>query len=298
MAAANWRVFFSRASQVFGGVLGGGPGVGEARGVVVADEGIFIAARGAPAAAPRGAVGEMPGQQKRVIGVRAGGDGAAERERAHGSGVRRLGTEFAIGRKIVPEKHGRVPPAAALPSAKMGDAGAGGIEHGEQEAAFERVVGGQCRAGHEKAGQPLGSLVIVDARVIGPGVAGGILDGPGDGDLGGRRAGVGDAVAQDGDRQAGFVGFVGNEGREGFERDFDRQGGIGEVDARQREFAGKGGRGEAREARRVICAQPAGAFEGRLDARFQHAGDGLAACRPAPRWRGRRRRARCLYRDG
>ena len=267
---------FLEGWQVFGGVFGGGPGVGEARGVVVADEGVFIAGRGAPAAAPRRAVGEMPGEKERVIGVGAGRDGAAERERAHGSGVLRLGTEFAIGGKVVPEEHGRVPPAAALPSAKVGDAGAGGIEHGDEEAAFERVVAGQFRAGHENAGQPFGRFVFVDARVLGLGAAGGVFNGPGDGDLGGRRAGVGDAVAQDGDWQAGLVGFVRDEGREGFKRDFDGQGGIGEVDARQREFAGEGCRGEAREAGRVVCAQPAGAFEGRLDARFEHAGDGLA----------------------
>src|ERR1017187_3031692 len=113
--------------EMCGRVFGSGPGIGKARGVVVAQEGIFIARGGTPAAAARSAIGEMPGKQERVIGVGGWRDGAAERERRHWSGGLRLGTELAVGGKVVPEKHGRVPPAAALPSAKMGNPGAGEI---------------------------------------------------------------------------------------------------------------------------------------------------------------------------
>ena len=55
-----------------------------------------------------------------------------------------------------------------------------------------------------------------------------------------------------------------------------RQRGIGEIDARQRELAGEGGAGETQEAGSVLGAESAGAFVGRLDARFEHARDGLA----------------------
>jgi hypothetical protein len=261
--------------EVRGGVFGGGPGVGEAGGVVVADEGVFVALGSVPAAAARRAIGEMPGEQEGEIGVRAGGDGAVEAERADGP-LGGLGAEFAIGGEIVPEEHGGVPPAVALPAAQVGDVGAGGVERGEREAALERIGGGEVGAGHEEAGERGGGAVFVDARVGGRRTAGGVLDGPGDGDLGGRRARVGDAIAQDGDGEAALVGLVGDEGGEGFERDADGEGGIGEIDAGQGELAGEGGGGEADQAGRVLGAESAGAFVGRLDARFQHAGDGLA----------------------
>ena len=53
--------------------------------------------------------------------------------------------------------------------------------------------------------------------------------------------------------------------------------GIGEIDAGEGELAGEGGGGEADEAGGVFGAESAGAFVGRLDARFEHAGDGLAS---------------------
>ena len=64
----------------------------------------------------------------------------------------------------------------------------------------------------------------------------GVVDGERDGDFGRERAGIGHAVAQDGDGEAGIVGIVRDEGREGFERDSDGQRAILEVDAGQREI--------------------------------------------------------------
>src|SRR5271155_5741206 len=101
---------------MFGGVFAGSPSVREASAIVVADEGVFIALLGVPSAAPRSAVREMPCEKERVIGVRSRREGSTKRQRAHWPRVLRLRPEFAIGRKIVPVKHGRVPPAAALPS--------------------------------------------------------------------------------------------------------------------------------------------------------------------------------------
>ena len=94
--------------------------------------------------------------------------------------------------------------------------------------------------------------------------------------LAGAASGIGDTIAQDGDGKSALVGLVRDEGGEGFERDADGQGGIGEIDAREGEFAGEGGGGQADEAGRVLGAESAGAFVGRLDARFEHARDGLA----------------------
>ena len=102
--------------EVGGGVFGGGPGVGEAGGVVIADEGVFVALGRGPAAAARRAIGEVPGEEEGEIGVRAGGDGAVEAESADGAAGFGFGAEFAIGGEIVPEEHGGVPPAARAAS--------------------------------------------------------------------------------------------------------------------------------------------------------------------------------------
>ena len=130
---------------------------------------------------------------------------------------------------------------------------------------------------HEETGEGRGGTVVVDAGVGCLRASGGVVDGPGDGDFGGRGAGVGDAIAQDGDGKAALVGVVGNEGGEGFERDAHGECGIGEIDACERELAGEGGGGEADEAGGVLGAESAGTFVGRLDAGLEHAGDGLAA---------------------
>ena len=85
-------------------------------------------------------------------------------------------------------------------------------------------------------------------------------------------------------------------GREGFERDADGEDGVGEIDAGERKLAGESGVGEADEAGRVLGAESAGAFIGRLDARFQHAGDGLARAGLRPDGGEGVGWARCLYR--
>ena len=276
IAAANRRVFFSSAGNCAGGVFGGRPGVGKARGVVVAEEDIFVAGRGAPSAAAWGAIGKMPGEQEGVIGVRSGGDGSADGEGSYRAGILRLGPEFAIGGEIVPEEHGRIPPRAALPSAQVRQVRACGIEGGEHEASLERVVGGELGITHEEAGELAGRAVLVDARVGVPMVSRGVLDGPGDGNFGGRGAGIGDTIPEDRDGQSGFIGLVRDERRKGFERDFHRQSGIGKIHAGEREFAGESGGCQAGEAGSVVGTEAARSGIGRLQARFEHAGDGLA----------------------
>ena len=154
--------------------------------------------------------------------------------------------------------------------------GARGVERGESEAAFEWIVGGEVGTVHEEAGECGRGAVVVDAGVGGLGASGGVVDGPGDGDFGGRGARVGDAIAEDGDGKAALVGVVRDERGEGFEGDADGKDGVGEIDAGEGELAGEGGGGEADEAGGVLGAESAGAFVGRLDARFEDAGDGLA----------------------
>ena len=129
---------------------------------------------------------------------------------------------------------------------------------------------------HEKAGEGGRGTIVVDAGVGGLGSSGRVVDGPGDGDFGGCGPGVGDTIAQDCDGKAALVGIVGDEGAEGFQRYAHGEGGICEIDACKREFAGEGGGGEADQAGSVLGAESTGAFVGRLDARFEHAGDGLA----------------------
>jgi hypothetical protein len=129
---------------------------------------------------------------------------------------------------------------------------------------------------HEEAGEGGGGSVVVDAGVGGLRASGGIVDRPRDGDFGRRGAGVGDAISQDGDGEAALVGVVRDEGGEGFKRDAHGEGGVGEIDAGEGEFAGEGGGGEADEAGGVLGTESAGAFIGRLYAGFEDACDGLA----------------------
>jgi hypothetical protein len=129
---------------------------------------------------------------------------------------------------------------------------------------------------HEQAGEGRRGAVVVDTSVGLLRTSGGIVDGPGDGDFGRRSARVGDAIAQDGDRKTALVRLVRDERGEGFERDADGEDGVGEIDARERKLAGESRIGEADEARGVLGAESAGAFIGRLYARFEDTGDGLA----------------------
>jgi hypothetical protein len=86
-----------------------------------------------------------------------------------------------------------------------------------------------------------------------------------------------DAIAQDGNGQAGFVGIERDEGAEGVERDADGQAGIAEGDLGDGEFAGESCAFEAAEAGRVLGAEAIGTFVGRHEAGFEDVGDGLAA---------------------
>lgn len=85
--------------------------------------------------------------------------------------------------------------------------------------------------------------------------------------------GIGDAVAEDGDGEAGVIGIVGDERGEGFEGDIDGESGVGEVDVGEREFAGEGSGGEAREAGGILRAEAVLAFVGRLITGFENVGD-------------------------
>jgi len=258
--------------EVLGGVFGGGPGVGKFGCIPVADDGVFLAFGRAPTAAGGSAIGKVPGEEEFVSGGLAGGNGALEAERADGVGFFGIGTERAIGGEIVPEKERGVPPAAGGPAREMGK-GTGALVHdGDDEAAVSNVVFGERRVGHDEAGEAGGDAEFVAALI---GFTDGIVDGPGDGDFGGTRVGILDAITQDSDGKARIVGLMGNEGREGFEADGDGDGGIGKRDAGEGKFASKMGRGEAREAGRVLRAETVLAFVGWLIAGFENVGDGL-----------------------
>ena len=58
-------------------------------------------------------VGKMPGEEEFVIGGLVRVNGPPQTERADGTAVFRLGTEFAIGCKIIPKQKRRIPPAAS-----------------------------------------------------------------------------------------------------------------------------------------------------------------------------------------
>ena len=118
--------------------------------------------------------------------------------------------------------------------------------------------------------------VVVDPRVGRLRTSRGVVDRPRDGDFGRRGARVGNAIAQDCDREAALVGVVRDERGERFERDADGERGVGEIDAGERKLAGESCAGESDEAGRVLGAESARAFIGRLDTGFQDAGDGLA----------------------
>ena len=108
------------------------------------------------------------------------------------------------------------------------------------------VVGGHARVRHQQPLQLFRFAVLDDALLAGValrdiliGGADGVVDGQGDGDAGGVLTGIVDAIAQDGDGQAGFVGIERDEGAEGIQRDVDRQAGILEIDLGEGEFAGE-----------------------------------------------------------
>ena len=90
--------------EVGGGVFGGGPGVGEAGGVVVADESVFVALGRSPTAAARRAIGEMPGEEEGEIGVGAGSEGAVETERADAAARLRVRGRVRHRRRNRPRK--------------------------------------------------------------------------------------------------------------------------------------------------------------------------------------------------
>src|ERR1039458_7416548 len=202
--------------EVSGGVFRGSPGVGEAGGVVVAEKGVFLTFGRTPAAAARRAIGEVPGEEEGEIGVAAGRDGAVKAKSADGADFGGFGAEFAIGGKIVPEEHGGIPPASLFPAAEVSDAIVGGMEGGEGEAALEGIGGGKIGAGHEQAGEVGGGAVIGGAGFVRLGAAGGVFDGPGDGDIGGGargdRARGGEAQVGGGEGGGALIGVVGGGG--------------------------------------------------------------------------------------
>src|SRR5205823_3508939 len=104
------RVLF-QAVEIRGRIFRCIPRIGKPGRVMVADYRFFIAFGRAPSTAARRPVGEMPGEQKRIIRVHAGRNGPLQTERAHQ--VARFGfSQLAIGREVVPKEHWRVPPTA------------------------------------------------------------------------------------------------------------------------------------------------------------------------------------------
>ena len=270
--------------EVLRGVFGGGPRICKLGGIPIADDGVFLTFRSFPTAMRRRAIGEMPGEDEFVIGGGMRGESALETERTDGAGFIGLRTKFAIGREIVPKQEGRIPPAASRPTFEMSERAVGLIENGEREAAAEDIVLGECGIGHLQTGESGGSAKFVGAFVA---FADRVIQGPGDGDVRGLGVGIGDAITEDGHGEAGVIGIVRNEGREGFERDVDGEGVVGEIDAGERKFAGEAGGGETRKAWGVGGAETVLPFVGRLVAGFENMGDrrGVADLRPDGRER-------------
>ena len=159
------------------------------------------------------------------------------------------------------------------------------IENGESEAAAQDIVLGECGIGHLQTGEGAArGAEFVSAFVA---FADRVIDGPGDGDVGGLGVGIGDAVTEDGDGEAGVIGVVRDEGGEGFEGDVDGESGVGEIDVGERKFAGEASGGEAREAGSVCGTEAVLAFVRRLIAGFENMGDGfgVADLRPDRRER-------------
>ena len=203
---------------------------------------------------------------------------------------RRLRAQFAVLGEIVPEEHGRVPPAPGLPAAEERHAVRAGIQQAQRERAVERVLLRQRRVRHE---QPFEARLL--AMFIHPAVpaAARIFDRPGDRDLRRRGPGVRDAVTQHRHREARIVRFVGDKRRERFERNPNRQRAVRKIDARQRKLAGERRGGQPHQPGSVLRSEPRRAFVGRLYARLQHACHRLRAAglRPDAGERVVRRRA-------
>ena len=261
--------------EIFSGVFGGRERGGKSDAIVIADDRFSLPLGRSPAAPFGRADGEAPGEEKREVGGAARGDCPLKRHDADGVMRVGLGGEFSIVGKIVPEQHGRVPPAALRPSSPDVDTGAGSFDGSENNFATHRIVERQLRALHHQAGESGAREKLVLSLH-------GIVDGKGDRDSGRREAGVGGAIAQDGDGQAGFFCVVRNEGRESLERDFHWQHAVFKVDAGERKFAGEFRTFETGEAGSVAGAESVFSFVGREDAGFENAGYGLrvAGLRP------------------
>jgi hypothetical protein len=129
--------------QFFGGVFGGLPGAGEARGVMIADDGVLIAFGRGPAGPGGRAIREMPGEQEGVGGFGAGRDFLLQAERADGLAVRGFGAELAVVAEVVPKEQGAGPPFGVGPAAQVSEL-AFGLDEADGDAARLRVVGGHA----------------------------------------------------------------------------------------------------------------------------------------------------------
>ena len=226
------------------------------------------------------------------------GDGALETESADNAGFGGFWTEFAIGGEVIPEEKRRIPPAAGGPALEVSEIAVTWIENGEDEAAIEDVGFGERRVGHDETGESGGgSSEFVGARVA---FADGVINGPGDGDVGGAWVGILDAIAKDGDGETGIIGVVRDERREGFEGDLD-----GECVSEKSMWARGNSPMKRAEARRerpgAFCGTEAVLpFVGRLIAGFEDVGDrfGGAAFDVGPDGREARRRDCGLCRGG
>ncbi len=82
--------------QMRGTVFGGGPGVGKAGGVPVADDVVFVTFGRIPAATFRRAIGEVPGEDKAVFGFGLRIDLLFETDGADCAGLSGFGAERAV----------------------------------------------------------------------------------------------------------------------------------------------------------------------------------------------------------
>src|ERR1700722_1984172 len=139
--------------EILGCVFGGGERGGKSGAIVISDDSFALPFGRCPAAPLGSTIRESPGEKEREVCRTAGRDGALERENANG--IMRIGLsgETAVVGEIVPEEHGRIPPAALGPSSPDVGMSAGGIDRAEDEFAAHGIFGWKIRAVHYEAGE-------------------------------------------------------------------------------------------------------------------------------------------------
>lgn len=212
-------------------------------GIMIADEGAAVAK--VPGIVPVGAIGEMPGEDESVGGAAFGGDRLLHVEGGHGVVVDKavFVGEASIGAEVVPEVEEGIFPVVVSGAPAVGDRIGFGGDEGEGSPGG--VVGLYAVTGHVDAleaftgaeGVAVVACALVDdvalpvARLATAVDADEVAEGAADGDVDGLVKVVGDAVGEDGDRQAAGGDIAGDEGVESLNLDADGEDIVFQMDA-------------------------------------------------------------------